>query len=81
VQFTSRNTEKGFQIRGRLMQDGVPRSFIAPVPIFATTTLGRTVFLGTVVATGEETSFTFTSAAQPHKLQIDPHMTLLCITE
>jgi hypothetical protein len=81
VQFTSRNTEKGFQIRGKLMQDGVPRSFIAPVPIFATTTLGRTVFLGTVVATGEETSFTFTSAAQPHKLQIDPHMTLLCITE
>jgi hypothetical protein len=81
VQFTSRNTEKGFQIRGRLMQDGVPRSFIAPVPIFATTTLGRTVFLGTVVATGEETSFTFTSALQPHKLLIDPHMTLLCITE
>jgi hypothetical protein len=81
VQFTSRNTEKGFQIRGKLMQDGVPRSFIAPVPIYATTALGRTIFLGTVVATGEETNFTFTSAAQPHKLLIDPHMTLLCITE
>jgi hypothetical protein len=81
VQFTSHNTEKGFQIRGKLMQDGVPRSFIAPVPLYATTTLGRTVFLGTVVATGEETSFTFTSAAQPHKLLIDPHMTLLCITQ
>jgi Peptidase family M1 domain len=81
VQFTSRNTEKGFQIRGKLIQDGVPRSFIAPVPIFATTTLGRTIFLGSVVATGEETSFTFTSAAQPHKLLIDPHMTLLCVTE
>jgi hypothetical protein len=81
VQFMSRNTEKGFQIRGKLIQDGVPRSFIAPVPIYATTTLGRMIFLGTVVATGEETSFTFTSAAQPHKLLIDPHMTLLCITE
>jgi Peptidase family M1 domain len=81
VQFMSRNTEKGFQIRGKLIQDGVPRSFIAPVPIYATTTLGRTIFLGTVVATGEETSFTFTSASQPHKLLIDPHMTLLCITE
>jgi hypothetical protein len=81
VQFTSHNTEKGFQIRGKLMQNGVPHSFIAPVPLYATTTLGRTVFLGTVVATGEETNFTFTSAAQPHKLLIDPHMTLLCITE
>jgi hypothetical protein len=81
VQFTSRSSEKGFQIRGKLLQDGVPRSFIAPVPIYATTTPGRTIFLGTVVATGEETSFTFTSAAQPHKLLIDPHMTLLCIPE
>jgi hypothetical protein len=81
VQFTSRSSEKGFQIRGKLKQDGVPRSFIAPVPIYAATALGRTILLGTVVATGEETSFTFTSATQPHKLVIDPHMTLLCIPE
>lgn len=81
VQFTSHNTEKGFQIRGKLMQEGVPHSFIAPVPLYATTTMGRTIFLGTVVATGEETNFTFISAAQPHKLLIDPHMTLLCVTE
>jgi hypothetical protein len=81
VQFASRSSEKGFQIRGKLMQEGVPHSFIAPVPIYATTTPGRTIFLGTVVATGEETSFTFTSAVQPRKLLIDPHMTLLCIAE
>jgi Peptidase family M1 domain len=81
VQFTSRSSEKGFQIRGKLIQGGVPHSFIAPVPIYAATSLGRAIFLGTVVATGEETNFTFTSAAQPHKLLIDPHMTLLCVTE
>ena len=81
VQFTSRSSEKGFQIRGKLMQEGVPRSFIAPVPIYASTLPGRTTYLGTVVAAGEETSFTFTSAVQPHKLVIDPHMTLLCIPE
>jgi hypothetical protein len=82
VQFTSHGSEKGFQIRGKLLQDGVPRSFIAPVPIYATTPIpGRTVYLGTVVATGDETNFTFTSAIQPHKLLIDPHMTLLCIPE
>jgi Peptidase family M1 domain len=81
VQFTSHSSEKGFQVRGKLMQEGVPRSFIAPVPIYASIGPGRTVFLGTVVASGEETSFTFTTAAQPHKLLIDPHMTLLCIPE
>lgn len=82
VQFSSRSSEKGFQIRGKLLQEGVPRSFIAPVPIYATTGIpGRTIFLGTVVATGEETSFTFTSGVQPHKLLIDPHMTLLCVPE
>jgi hypothetical protein len=82
VQFTSHSSEKGFQIRGKLFQEGVPRSFIAPVPIYATTSIqGRTIFLGTVIATGEDTNFTFTSPVQPHKLQIDPHMTLLCIAE
>jgi hypothetical protein len=82
VQFTSHTSEKGFQIRGKLLQDGVPRSFIAPVPIYATTPIaGHTIYLGTVIATGEETNFTFTSAVQPHKLLIDPHMTILCIPE
>ena len=82
VQFTSHSSEKGFQIRGKLLQEGVPRSFIAPVPIYATTAIpGHTIYLGTVIATGEETNFTFTSGIQPHKLQIDPHMTLLCVAE
>jgi hypothetical protein len=81
VQFTAHRSENGFQIRGKLLQDGVPRSFIAPVPIYVATGAGRTIFLGTVVAAGEETGFTFTSAVQPHKLQIDPYMTLLCIPE
>jgi peptidase M1-like protein len=81
VQFTSHSSEKGFQIRGKLLQEGVPRSFIAPVPIYAAAGPGRTIFLGTVVATSNETNFTFTSAAQPHKLLIDPHMTLLCVPE
>lgn len=81
VEFTSRRTEKGFQLRGKLLQSGVPDYFIAPVPIYAGTGLGRTVYLGTVTATGGETSFTFTSADEPRKLLIDPRMTLLCIPE
>jgi len=81
VEFTSRRTEKGFQIRGKLRQTGVPDSFLAPVPLYAATNLGRSVYLGTITAIGEETSFSFTSAVEPHKLLIDPHRTLLCIAE
>lgn len=81
VEFTAKRTEKGFQIRGKLRQSGVPESFIAPVPLYAATSLGRTVYLGTVTASGEETPFTFLSSTEPHKLVIDPRMTLLCVPE
>jgi hypothetical protein len=81
VEYTSRRTEKGFIVRGKLTQSSVPRSFVASVPLYASTATGRSVLLGSVVASGEQTSFTFTSAAAPHKLLIDPHMTLLCVPE
>lgn len=81
VEFASRRTEKGFQVRGKLVQSGVPQSFIAPVPLYGSTSLGRTFYLGTVNAAGEETSFTFNSANEPRKVQVDPHMTLLCTSE
>jgi hypothetical protein len=81
VEFTSKRTDKGFQVRGKLLQTGVPRSFIAPVPLYVNSAANRGSYLGTVIATGEETSFSFTTTAEPHKLLIDPHMTLLCIPE
>jgi hypothetical protein len=81
VEFTSRRSEKAFQVRGKLHQSGVPRSFIAPVPLYSSAGAGRSVFLGTVVSSGEETSFSFTSASDVHKLLIDPRMTLLCVPE
>ena len=81
VEFTARKTEKGYQVRGKLLQSGVPRSFIAPVPLYVNSPTGRSSFLGTVVAIGEETSFSFNSPSDPRKLLIDPHMTLLCVPE
>jgi Peptidase family M1 domain len=81
VEFTAHRSDKGFQVRGTLHQSGVPRSFIAPVPLYINTGLGRSVFLGTVVTTGDDTRFTFTAQVDPHKLQIDPHTTLLCVPE
>jgi hypothetical protein len=81
VSFTTHRGEKGYQVRGKLLQSGVPHSFIAPVPLYSSSATGRSVYLGTVVAVGEETSFSFNSQSQPRKIVIDPHMTLLCVPE
>jgi hypothetical protein len=81
VDFTTRHIEKGFQVRGTLHQSGVPHSFIAPVPLYASLGPGRLVLLGTVISNGDETHFSFNTQAALHKIVIDPHMTILCVPE
>jgi len=80
VEFTAHHTEKGYLIRGRLFQTGVPRSFIASVPLYAAGP-GHGTLLGTVVAAGPETTFQFVATVPPHKIVVDPRMTLLCTSE
>jgi len=80
VEFTSHQDETGYSVRGKLFQTGVPRSFLASVPLYATGSSGR-LFLGNVVAGGPETSFRFHTSGTPRKILIDPQMTLLCTTE
>jgi hypothetical protein len=75
------DTGTGYAIRGKLFQENVPQSFIARVPIYAAAVGAHPVLLGTVVAAGPETPFHFTSSTSPHKLLIDPQMTLLCTTQ
>lgn len=81
VEFTVHRNERGYLIRGKLLQRGVSRSFIAPVPLYASASAGHPVFLGVVTAAGPETSFHFTAEAPPRKIIIDPQMTLLCVAE
>jgi aminopeptidase N len=81
VEFTTHKTEAGYAVRGKLLQTEVPNSFIARVPIYAATSGAHPVLLGTVVAAGPETSFHFAATTPPHKLLIDPQLTLLCTTE
>jgi hypothetical protein len=69
-----------FLVSGKLHQDNVPDYFIAAVPIYATVPGGKPVQLGTVVATGPQTSFHFTTHFKPSKLVIDPQATILCKT-
>jgi len=51
------------------------------VPLYANNGMAHNIFLGAVVAAGPETSFHFTTQAAPHKIVIDPQMTLLCTKE
>jgi hypothetical protein len=80
VESTVHRTEKGYQIRGKLFQTGVPRSFIARVPLYSGGA-GHGTLLGTVMAAGPETSFHFDTPILTHKIVVDPHMTLLCTSE
>src|SRR5262249_12138218 len=80
VEFSVAPAEKGFAVRGKLLQTGVPRSFIAPVPLYFNDA-GRSVYLGTVNTTGPETSFHFNAAVAPRKLLVDPQLTLLCTSD
>ena len=77
IQFTAKPSEKGFLIKGKLLQSGVPDSFVAPVPLYSS----GGEYLGRVIAGGPETTFHFVAAHNPGKLVIDPQMTLLCVTE
>jgi hypothetical protein len=80
VEFTAHHTDKGYAIRGKLFQTGVPRSFIANVPLYAGGP-GHGSFLGMVQASGPETSFHFVAPNPPRKIVVDPQMTLLCTSE
>ena len=81
VEFTVHREEDGYSVRGKLFQTGVPHWFLAGVPLFATSSTGGRWFLGRVVTAGPETSFRFQTSSAPHKIMIDPQMTLLCTTE
>lgn len=80
VEFTARQTPKGFVIRGKLKQADVPGDFMLRVPIYAQLGGRKPELLGYVVTSGPETSFQFVSASRPRRLLVDPQMTLLCIT-
>lgn len=80
VEYSVHHSDKGFQVRGKLLQTGVPRSFIAPVPLYANVG-GHSVPLGVVVTGGPETLFHFNTPTAPGKITIDPRMTLLCVAE
>lgn len=81
VEFSVRHAEKGLAVHGKLFQSEVPHSFIAPVPLYANSGAGQLTLLGVITAEGPETVFHFNVQSAPHKIVIDPRMTLLCVTQ
>jgi hypothetical protein len=81
VEFSVHRSEKGYLVRGKLFQAGVPRSFLARVPLYAGSGTGHSVPLASVIASGPETPFQFLTPDAPRRILIDPQMTLLCTTE
>jgi len=81
VKYTVKRLDSGYVVRGKLYQSGVPRGFIAPVPLFVSIGSGKPLPLGAVIASGEETSFHFVTPNAPRKILVDPQMTLLCSVE
>jgi hypothetical protein len=77
VEYSTKRTDRGYVVKGKLLQSGVAESFVAPVPIYSS----NGGYLGRVIAGGPETHFNFVSAREPGKLQIDPQMTLLCLVD
>lgn len=81
TEFTAHPHGNGFLIRGKLKQTGVPESFLSAVPLYTPRPGGKPLLLGTVVTSGGETPFQFKSPVRPKRLMIDPHLTLLCMTD
>lgn len=75
LEYDVHRNEKGYLVRGKIYQTGVPRSFVAPVPLYA----ADGAYLGRVIAGGPETPFHLFARKPPGKIAVDPHMTLLCV--
>ncbi len=81
VEFQTRPRGQEFLITGKLRQDDVPELFTEAVPLYAARPGAKPSLLGSVVTTGQQTSFHFTSAFKPGKIVIDPQNTILCKPE
>lgn len=81
VEFSSRPHGKEFIVSGTLHQLNVEDVFTAPVPLYEQLAGGKVERLGVVVTAGEDTPFRFVSRNRPRRLEIDPNLTVLCLTK
>jgi len=70
-----------YVVKGVLSQTGVPPRFLASVPLYVQGPSGKRELLGSVVTSGEKSSFRFVTRFAPKRILIDPNMTLLCLPD
>lgn len=81
VEFQVRAHGAEFLVTGTLRQSDVPETFLTAVPLYAARPGSKPALLGTVIASGPETSFRFVTRFAPRHISIDPQHTLLCRTD
>jgi len=81
VDYKTTASPKGLVVEGTLHQAGVPETFLARVPLYASGAGGKRVLLGWVVTNGAETNFRFSSPVKPDHILIDPNQTLLAAVQ
>ena len=69
--------EKGVLITGTLTQKDAPHDLVTAVPVFAVTSGNSSVFLGMVLADGEETVFRLNGPIGTRKVVLDPKQNIL----
>ena len=77
------SADKGYFVSGKILQSAVPPSFEMPVPIFAHYG-NRSVQIGVVSVSGEETSFRIRLAAtksRPSKVTLNDTESVLCVVK
>ena len=75
VRITSR--EGAVFVAGTIQQKNAPEDLVTAVPIYAVTAGNSMVFLGEVLADGEETPFRLSAPAGIRKVLLDPQQTIL----
>lgn len=80
VKFATKPYKNGVLVYGTLSQEDVDESFVARVPLYEVAGRGKLSLLGNVVTSGELTHFHFVARSRPERIAIDPHLTVLCVT-
>ena len=64
-------------VTGVIVQKDAPDDLVTAVPVYGTTTSNALVFLGEVLADGQETAFRLTAPSDVRKIVLDPKQTIL----
>jgi hypothetical protein len=76
LEYKVAQAREGFAIEGEIRQEGVPDTFMMPVPLYADNAL-----LGLVEVSGESAGFRFVVNTRPERVLLDPQETVLRIKD